>query len=152
MNNAGLSIVKFTKKLKLIFLILLCMFTLACTKSNDKPPQLDTPLPQVHTGIYKSFDATFTFNGDGETVIIHLSDRYLDSLGNPPNNTEYIYTFTWYEFGEYRYDGSTNLVLYHEETKTSIDFSLSEASDFERISISFPIPDKEIQVLERISD
>ena len=135
---------------KVIALGLVIMFTVACAKSNDKPPRLDTPLPQAHDGIYESSDATFNFNGDGKTVLIELSERYLSLLKDPPNNTTYFYTFTWYDFGEYRYDGATNLILYHEDTQTSLNFSLAEASSFDRINISFPTPDKDSQALQRI--
>ena len=144
MNNLNLN--------KVVLFVLLILLMGGCTKSNDKPPHIDAPLPKAHFGVYKSTDATFTFAGDSKTVNVELSDRYLNLLENPPNNTEYIYTFTWYDFGEYRYDGATNLLLYHKETKISINFSLYEASSFDRISLSFPIPDKELQVLKRISD
>ena len=137
---------------KVIALGLVIFFTVACTKSNDKPPRLDTPLPQAHIGIYASSDASFDFSGDGKTVHIELSDRYLSLLEDPPNNTRYFYTFTWYDFGEYRYDGATNLILYHEDTQTSLNFSLAEASSFDRINISFPTPDKDNQVLQRINE
>jgi hypothetical protein len=123
-----------------------------CTARSDKPPKLDTPLPEAHFGIYVSEDARFSFKGDGKTVLVELSDRYLDVLENPPNDTEYLYTFTWYDFGEYRYDAATNLRLYHMETRTSINFSLYDTAAFERISLSFPLPDKAPQVLTRISD
>jgi hypothetical protein len=152
MNRTSLLFNLLIKKLKVILLLVLFIFTIACTKSNDKPPRIDTPIPQSHSGVYQSNDATFTFNGDGKTVLVYLSDRYLELLDNPLNNTEYFYTFTWYDFGEYRYDGATNIILYHEDTKTSINFSLYEASSYERIILSFPIPDKENQVLEWVSD
>jgi hypothetical protein len=138
--------------IKVVLIMLLLMFIGACSKSNDKPPNIEAPMPKAHVGVYKSTDVTFTFNGDGETVTVELSQRYLDLLENPPNHTEYNYTFTWYDFGEYRYDGATNLLLYHKETKISINFSLYEAPSFDRISLSFPIPDKETQVLKRVSD
>lgn len=150
MSKTKLDVNKLNMALKRIALILLILFSVACTKSNDKPPHLDTPLPQAHRGLYKSSDATFSFSGDGKTVLVELSDNYLNVLDNPPNNTAYFYTFTWYAFGEYRYDGATNLILYHEDTQTSINFNLVEASSFERISISFPVPNKDVQVLQRI--
>lgn len=134
----------------LIFTILLLL--VGCTKSNDQPPKLDTPLPKDHSGIYESEDARFVFNGDGKTVYVEWSDRYLDVLENPPNDAEYSYTFTWYDFGEYRYDGATNLKLYHVETKKSIDFTLQEKTTFEKISLSFPVPDNELQELIRKPD
>lgn len=128
------------------------LLSAGCTMSNDKPPKLDTPLPKVHSGTYESEDARFTFKGDGKTVLVELSERYLDVLKNPPNDSEYLYTFTWYHFGEYRYDAATNIRLYHVGTKTSIDFSLYDTAAYDRIIISFPLPDKAPQVLLRVSD
>lgn len=132
--------------------IILLMMAAGCTRNSDKPPKIDAPLPETHSGIYESEDAKFSFIGDGRTVIVELSDRYLDVLENPPNNTTYIYTFTWYDFGEYRYDAATNLKLYHLETKTSINFSMHDKASFERISLAFPLPDKAPQVLVRTAD
>lgn len=134
----------------LIFINLLFFF--GCTKSNDQPPTLDTPLPKVHSGTYESEDARFYFNGDGRTVYVEWSEKYIEVLENPPNDAEYSYTFTWYDFGEYRYDGATNLKLYHAETKRSIDFTLYDKTTFERISVSFPLPEKEPQELVRKPD
>ena len=139
---------------RILFSGVLCI-TLAvsgCTVRSDKPPKLDTPLPESHFGIYVSEDARFSFKGDGKTVRVELSDRYLDVLENPPNDTDYLYTFTWYDFGEYRFDAATNLRLYHVETRTSMNFSLYDTAAFERISLSFPLPDKAPQVLTRTSD
>ena len=91
---------------KKVFLFVILFFVSACTPSNDKPPKIDTPLPPAHDGVYESKDAQFTFKGDGKTVIVSFSEAYLNVLDQAPNDTEYRYTFTWYDFGEYRYDRS----------------------------------------------
>ncbi len=135
----------------LCFMFILIILS-ACTISNDKPPEINTPIPENHLGTYISEDITFIFVGNGETVSVEFSERYLDLLESPPNNTDYTYTFTWYDFGEYRYDGATNLILYHTDTKTSINFSLDDSTSYEMISINFPIPDDEAQVLKRVSN
>ena len=135
----------------LVHLIVLLMLV-GCIPTNDKPPKIDVPLPPAHDGIYESKDATFIFNGDGETVIVSFSERYRDLLDQAPNDTEYRYTFTWYDFGEYRYDGATQLILVHVESKTTLNFNLQDDTSFENIGLSFPIPDKEVQVLQRVSD
>lgn len=132
--------------------IILLMMAVGCTRNSDKPPKIDAPLPKMHSGIYESEDARFSFIGDGRTVIVELSDRYLDVLENPPNSTKYTYTFTWYDFGEYRYDAATNLRLYHVETNTTINFSMYDEASFERISLAFPLPDKAVQVLVRTAN
>lgn len=134
----------------LIFINLLLF--VGCTKSNDQPPKMDEPLPKVHSGIYESKDAKFVFNGDGKTVHVEWSDRYLEVLENPPNDADYSYTFTWYDFGDYRYDGATNLKLHHVEKKRTIDFTLYDKTTFEKINVSFPLPDKEPQEFIRTSD
>ena len=81
--------------IRLLVLILL----VGCTPNNDKPPKIDTPLPPAHDGIYSSKDAQFTFNGDGKTVIVSFSENYLNVLNQAPNDAEYRYAFTWYDFG-----------------------------------------------------
>ena len=139
-------------KMKGLIRLLVLILLVGCTPNDDKPPKIDTPLPPAHDGIYECKDATFIFNGDGETVIVSFSERYRDLLDQAPNDTEYRYTFTWYDFGEYRYDGATQLILVHEESKTTLNFNLQDDTSFESIGLSFPIPDKEVQVLQRVSD
>lgn len=137
---------------KYLYLIVIIAVLSSCTISNDKPPEIDSPLPQNHAGIYKSEDATFTFEGDGKTVNIEFSERYLELLELPPNNTLYSYAFTWYDFGEYRYDGATHLIIYHTDSKTSINFSLSDSIRYEVITLKFPTPENIPQELKRVSN
>lgn len=135
-----------------LFLLVMLIFLSACTQSNDKPPKIDTPLPPAHEGVYASKDARFIFNGDGQSVIVTFSERYRDLLDQAPSDTEYRYVFTWYDFGEYRYDGATQLILVHEESNTTLSFNILDATSFESIGLTFPIPDKEVQILQRITD
>ena len=139
-------------KMKELVRLLVLILLVGCTPNNDKPPKIDTPLPPAHDGLYSSKDAQFTFNGDGKTVIVSLSENYLNVLNQAPNDAEYRYAFTWYDFGEYRYDGATQLILVHEESDTKLTFNLQEASSFEEIILAFPIPDNEVQTLQRIND
>ena len=139
-------------KMKGLIRLLVLILLVGCTPNNDKPPKIDTPLPPAHDGIYKSKDAQFTFNGDGKTVIVSFSETYLNVLEKAPNDAEYHYAFTWYDFGEYRYDWATQLILVHEESDTKLTFNLQEASSFEEIILAFPIPDNEVQTLQRIND
>lgn len=138
--------------MKDLICLLVFLMLVGCTPTNDKPPKIDAPLPPAHDGLYSSKDAQFTFNGDGKTVIVSLSEAYLNVLEQVPNDAEYHYTFTWYDFGEYRYDGATQLILVHEESDTKLTFNLQEASSFEEIILAFPIPDNEVQTLLRIND
>ena len=139
-------------KIKGLIRLLVLILLVGCTPNNNKPPKIDTPLPPAHDGIYSSKDAQFTFTGDGKTVIVSFSENYLNVLNQAPNDAEYRYAFTWYDFGEYRYDGATQLILVHVESKTSLNFNLQDDTSFDSIELSFPIPDKEVQVLQRVSD
>lgn len=146
-------ITRIANKLRKGIVIALVLIVIsACTQSNDKPPALNTPLPPAHDGVYESQDAQFTFNGDGKTVFVTFSERYHDLLDQAPNDSEYRYTFTWYDFGEYRYDGATNLILFHEESKTTLNFNILDSTSFESIQLSFPNPDKTTQILKRIDN
>lgn len=138
-------------KLKILGWIILVLIA-ACTRSNDKPPKMDSPIPPAHDGIYISKDARFTFNGDGKTVLVSFSEAYLKVLDKAPNDTEYRYLFTWDDFGEYRYDGATQLILVHEESNVSLKFNLQEAASFETIKLAYPISNDEVQVLKRSSE
>ena len=133
---------------RLLVLILL----VGCTPNNDKPPKIDTPLPPAHDGIYSSKDAQFTFNGDGKTVIVSFSENYLNVLNQAPNDAEYRYAFTWYDFGEYRYDGATQLILVHEESNMTLNFNILDTTSFENIGLALPTLDKEAQILQRVRD
>lgn len=93
-------------------------------KSNDKPPDPGTPVPPPHSGTFVGEYGCLTFNGDGETVHINLNDALLEVLGNPPNDVDYTYYFKWYNFGPCRYDVAPDLGLYHQDSQTSLDFSL----------------------------
>ena len=133
---------------RLLVLILL----VGCTPNNDKPPKIDTPLPPAHDGIYSSKDAQFTFNGDGKTVIVSFSENYLNVINQAPNDAEYRYAFTWYDFGEYRYDGATQLILVHEESNMTLNFNILDTTSFENIGLALPTLDKDAQILQRVRD
>ena len=125
-----------------IAIALLLLLSSGCQKSNDMPPKMEGPEPEPHKGVFVSQNAIFTFDGTNR-VFVEFDDEYLEALDNPPNNTYYSYVFTWYSFGDYRYDGATNLTLYHEESDTGLDFSTQGNTTTERIEISYPIPGNE---------
>lgn len=122
---------------------LLFLFISACEKGNDKPPKMEGPDPEPHKGVFVSQNAVFTFDGSKKTVFVEFDNEYMKVLNNPPNKTNYSYVFTWYEFGEYRYDGATNLTLYHEESDTHLDFLTQGNTTAERIEVSYPVPGDE---------
>lgn len=139
-------------KMKGLICLLVLILLVGCTPNDDKPPKIDTPLPPAHDGIYSSKDAQFTFTGDGKTVIVSFSEAYLNVLEQVPNDAEYHYTFTWYDFGEYRYDGATQLILVHEESNTTLNFNILDTTSFENIGLVLPTLDKEAQILQRVLD
>ncbi len=118
------------------FLLLLA----GCQKNNDKPPKMESPEPEPHKGVFVSDNAIFTFDGSKKTVFVEFDDEYMKALNNPPNNTYYSYVFTWYEFGEYRYDVATNLKLYHEKSNTRLNFLIEGNTTYDRIEISYNVP------------
>ena len=120
----------------------LLLFAAGCQKSNDKPPEMEGPEPEAHKGVFVSQNAVFTFDGS-DTVFVDFDDDYLKVLDNPPNKTYYTYAFTWYEFGQCRYDSATNLKLYHEESKTGLDFLIGGTTTADRITIYDTLADHE---------
>ena len=120
----------------LVFLLLLA----GCQKNNDKPPKMEGPEPEPHKGVFISDNAVFTFDGSKKTVFVEFDDKYMKQLNNPPNNTYYSYVFTWYEFGECRYDVATNLKLYHEKSNKLLNFSIEGNTTNDKIEISYIVP------------
>lgn len=73
------------------------------------PPQLNTPEPSPHDGVFVSGEDTLFFNGDGKTVSWHFSDS-LPELG-VQGTGEYYFTF---HHGLIRYDGADALYIYRD--------------------------------------
>ena len=107
------------------------------------PPNRESPEPEPHNGVFVSKNARFTFYGNNKTVFVEFDDEYMRALNNPPSNTYYSYVFTWYDFGECRYDDATNLKLYHKESNTQLDFTIVGSTTADRITISYIIPGNE---------
>ncbi|MFA9422883.1 MAG: hypothetical protein ACERLG_04860 [Sedimentibacter sp.] len=132
--------------LLMVAVVLLFLLSLiSCEKSNDGPPHVDDPEPEAHNGTFISTNGIFTFHGNKEKVFVEFDEEYMSALDNPPNNTFYNYVFTWYEFGECRYDVATNMKLYHVESGTLLDFSLEGNTTADKIIITHIVPsDKKI--------
>lgn len=126
----------------LVFVFLL-LFLAGCQKSNDMPPDREGPEPEPHNGVFVSKYAKFTFDGNKKTIFVEFDEEYVKELNNPPNNTYYSYVFTWYDFGECRYDDATNLKLFHHESKTLLNFTIVGNSTADRITIFNIIPSSE---------
>lgn len=129
----------------IIVAVFVCLLLLlaGCQKSNDKPPKMEGPEPEPHEGVFLSDNAQFTFDGSKKTVFVEFDDEYMKVLKNPPNNTYYNYVFTWYDFGECRYDVATNLKLYHEKSNTQLDFLIEGNTTADIITISYIITSSE---------
>lgn len=138
-NNSKKSIYRITVTIILIFLLL---FVYGCGISDDRPPKMEGPAPDPHEGVFVSEHAVFTFDG-ANRVFVEFDEEYLDVLDNPPNNTYYSYIFTWYNFGECRYDAASVLKVFHEESDTSLEFTLRGKATAETIEIAFPAPGDE---------
>lgn len=123
--------------------VIIILTIAGCQRSNDKPPKMEGPEPEPHQGVFISQNAVFTFDGSNKTVFVEFDDEYMEALNNPPNNTYYSYVFTWYSFGEYRYDGATSLKLYHEESDTYLTFMLQGNTSSDKITISHIVPGDE---------
>ena len=139
-----------------IITIIICLLFTGCgPKSYDGPPDPGTPEPPYHDGSFISEYGTMTFNGDGETVYIDFSPEYLEVLDNPPNEETYSYAFTWYSFGESRYDVATEFNIHNNASDTSLTFSLyleGEGTTKDKIAFSYPTPEDQIVVFQRKSD
>ncbi len=145
------------KQLPVITLALIfCLLFAGCgPKSYDGPPDPGTPAPPPHEGSFISEYGTMTFNGDGETVYIDFSPEYLEVLESPPNEETYSYAFTWYSFGECRYDVATEFNIHNRASDTSLTFSLyleGEGTTKDKIAFSYPTPEDQNVVFHRKSD
>lgn len=126
-----------------VAIVFLLLFVVGCQKSNDMPPDREGPEPEPHNGVFISKNAIFTFYGNEKTVFVEFDEKYMVALNYPPNNTKYHYVFTWYDFGECRYDAATQLKLYHEESDTHLDFSLAGNTNDGKIEITYIVPGDE---------
>lgn len=94
------------EKMKKRMIRLACIFMLvflAGCFSDDSPPSDGTPAPPAHNGVFSSDYGTMTFNGDGKTVTIDVSEEFSEKTGVPAGKTECNYVFLFHN-EKYRYD------------------------------------------------
>lgn len=82
--------------------LLLSVLFVSCSAS-DLPPSDGTPQPAAHDGVFTSEYGSFTFNGDGRSIVIDISDNLSDMSGLPSGIHEGSYVFLFHN-EEWRYD------------------------------------------------
>lgn len=85
------------KRRTLIFTCLAALILVlsGCGQRRENIPyEPDTPAPAPLDGVFVSAGGTMTFNGDGSTVILDLTDDFAQRTGLPANHSEGTYDFT----------------------------------------------------------
>ena len=91
-----------------ILTLLLVLLLTAC--AHDSPPDSDTPWPDAHDGTFISEYGVLTFNGDGESVTMELSEDFAAATGLPAGRCEGTYVFL-FQHGSWRYDKAESFRL-----------------------------------------
>ena len=81
----------------------LLLLGLAACGGQDLPPTDGSPEPPVLSGVFVSEYGTLTFNGDGHSVTLDLSDELSEAAGLPAGRQEGSYVFLFHN-GEWRRD------------------------------------------------
>lgn len=127
------------KRILRLTVLLMTVFLAGCF-SKDQPPDDGTPQPPAHNGVFSSEYGTMTFQGDGKTVTLELSEEFAGKSGLPAGKTECSYVFLFHN-ESYRYDkaeyfriiiGEKNYQFNNEFGTTSesvISFRLPEGRD-----------------------
>ncbi|MBQ7715413.1 MAG: hypothetical protein IJT70_06055 [Clostridia bacterium] len=89
-------------RLFVIFLALIMLLSLAACM-HDGPPKEDTPEPSALDGVFVCGDSTFTFNGDGKSIVISIDNELAEQTGLPEGEHDGEYVFLLYN-GSYRCD------------------------------------------------
>ena len=91
---------------EIVLAVVLCfcavVFFSACG-GNDLPPDDGTPEPPALNGVYSSEYGTLTFDGDGKTILLNLTDKFAKKSELPSGETGGIYVFLFHN-GRWRYD------------------------------------------------
>ncbi len=82
-------------------LLLTALLLTAC--GRERPPDDGTPEPPVLNGTYRAEGGSLTFNGDGQSIVIELSDTLAAAAGLPAGRCEGTYVFL-FQHGMWRYD------------------------------------------------
>lgn len=95
-------------RIRTLVLAVLLVFLLAACSGRDDPPDPGTPEPPPLNGSYVSQLGTISFNGDGETVTLDLSQQLAEAMGFPAGESEGTYVFLFHN-GAWRYDAAESL-------------------------------------------
>ena len=85
------------KRRTLIFTCLAALILVlsGCGQGRENIPyEPDTPAPAPLDGVFVSAGGTMTFNGDGSTVILDLTEDFAGRTGFPTGHCEATYDFT----------------------------------------------------------
>ena len=92
--------------------LLLCLCLMACLAacscSDDRPPQTDTPAPANHSGTFLSEYGSLTFNGDGQTITVKAGAAFAAASGLPAGENTGTYVFLFHN-EQWRYDQAETL-------------------------------------------
>ncbi len=92
------------KKIFFIILTVLCCGIFASCSNDGAPPDDGTPWPDNLNGTFVSEDyGSLTFNGDGSSVVLELTEDGCLLTGLPEGKQECQYVFL-FQRGSWRYD------------------------------------------------
>ena len=92
-----------TTRSRVLAAALLLALLLAACGAKDRPPDDGTPEPPALSGVYVSGDSALTFNGDGQSVTLEVSDALAAASGLPAGRHEGTYVFLFHN-GSWRRD------------------------------------------------
>ncbi len=71
--------------------------------NGNLPPDDGSPWPEELTGTFVSGENLLAFNGDGQTVVLSLTEELADRMALPAGESEGTYVFL-FDSGKWRYD------------------------------------------------
>lgn len=127
---------------KILFCAILLVLSLCIISScgSDLPPDDNTPEPPVFNGVYSSEFGTFSFNGDGKTIVVDVKEDFASNIGLPSSNFEGNYVFL-FRNEIWRYDKAETfrIILNKETYQFRNDIGKTNENE-----ISFYLPDNSL--------
>ena len=112
--------------LALLMVLVLPLLLSACI--HDPPPRDDSPLPPSLDGVFTSELGSLTFNGDGKSIVVELTEAGAERTGLPAGTSQGTYYFL-YQGGLYRYDKSEYLQISIDGTNTRFRNSVGDTDE-----------------------
>lgn len=141
------------KKLYLILLLCAALFLGGCV--TDLPPDDGTPAPPPFSGTFVYFAEeknsdhdTFTFNGDGRTIWLDLSEELAAKIGLPSGKQTGTYVFLFHN-EEYRYDKAEYFRINVGEERYQFSVPVGQT---DRDTVAFYTSEGECLVFEQVYD